>query len=241
MNSRRSGSATGGLCVPRPSTTSALSFLDPMTVPRPPRPMDRPRLLTMLANSTPRSPAGPITAASERGVQLAHARERRRYVQAPEAGGRPQRRAARAGQRLARAARLAGRRSLAGPVETDSDVARLVQRSGHDQVVPAEAPQGVAEVAARVAVEHGARERRAAGDAVAAARRRPRARERPRREDEQVLRRERVHLPEPLAQRDEGAEAAPAEPQARDLGGQLLFAAGPAGEVDAQAAERPES
>ena len=29
--------------------------------------MERPRLFTMLANSTPRSPAGPITAASHRG------------------------------------------------------------------------------------------------------------------------------------------------------------------------------
>ena len=51
---------------------------------------------------------------------------------------------------------------------------------------------------------------------------------------------ERLHLVQPLAQRQVGAEAAAAEEGARHLGRQLFEAAGPAGEVEAQAAERPQ-
>ncbi len=236
MNSRRSGSATGGLCSPWPLRTRDLRRLAPITAPRPPRPMERPRLLTMLANSTPRSPAGPMTAASDFGMQLAHALERRRDLEAPQTGGGTQRRAAGAGEGLREGA---GRRSLAGAVQPDGDVPRLVQRAGDDEVVPAEAAQRVAEVAAGVAVEHRAGERRAAGDAVAAAGRGAGARQRARREDERILGRERIDVVQPFAQRQVGAEPAAAQPQTRDLGRQFFFTGGPAGEVDAQAAKRP--
>ena len=154
-----------GRWAPCPATTTALSFLAPITAPRPPRPMERPRLLTMEAKSTPRSPAGPMTAASHCGCS-----SRRR---ASEAGtSRPQTPAASCHSHA---------------VGADRHVAGLVEGADDDEVVPAEAAEGVAPVAARVAVEHGTGERRAAGDAVAAARRGAGAREGSRREDQQVL------------------------------------------------------
>ena len=221
MNSRRSGSATGGLCVAvavddeRLEPLGAHHGAEAAAADGPAAVVDDAR--EQHAALAGRADDGGLGL----GVQIARAR-------ASDAGtSRPQRPAA--GRSVAPpgpasgSAGVAGRRSLAGAVQPDGDVAGLVERAGHDQVVPAEAPQGVAEVAARVAVEHGAGERRAAGDAVAAARRRAGARERARREDEQVLGRERFHLVQPLAQRQVGAEAAAAEPQARDLGRQLLF------------------
>src|SRR5450756_1792910 len=72
MNSRRCGSATAGRWVPCPATTTALSFLAPITVPRPPRPMERPRLLTMDAKSTPRSPVGPVSYTHLRAHETRH-------------------------------------------------------------------------------------------------------------------------------------------------------------------------
>ena len=237
MNSRRSGSATGGLWSPWPSQDERLEPLgahhgaQAAAADGAAAVVDDAREQhAALAGRADDGGLGP-------GVQLAQALEGRRDVEAPEAGGGAQRRAAGAGEGLAGGA---GRRSLAGSVQPDGDVAGLVERAGHDEVVPAEAPQRVAEVAAGVAVEDGAGERRAAGDAVAAARRRAGAGERARREHEQVLRRERLHRVQPLAQRQVRAEAAAAEPEARDLGRQLFEDAGAAGEVEAQAAERPQ-
>src|SRR5665647_1402031 len=119
-------------------------------------------------------------------VQLAKTRERARHVETPYAGGIVPFHA----------------------VDADRHVARVVQRTGHDKVVPADATEGVAPVAARVSVEHGARERRAAGDAVAAARRGAGAHQGARREDQQVLGGERLDCVQPLAQREVRAQAA---------------------------------
>ena len=189
MNLRRSGSATGGLRSPWPSTITALRRLAPITAPRPPRPSCRPRLLTMPANSTPRSPAGPMTAASPRGYSSP-------------------RRASDDGTSRPHSSPAGAKVTSCGPMCTH---AGRVQGAAHDEVVVAQAAQGVAPVAARVGVEHRARERRAAGDAVAAAGRGARARQGPGREDEQVLRAERLHVVQPLAQRQVHAQTAPAE------------------------------
>src|SRR3972149_8552119 len=52
------GSATG--MAPAPRTTTALSFLDPLTAPGPPLAADRKNSCCTLANFTRFSPAGPI-------------------------------------------------------------------------------------------------------------------------------------------------------------------------------------
>ena len=237
MNSRRSGSATGGLRVPRPSRTSALTRLDAEDGAQAAAADGAAAVVDDAREQHAALAGGADDGGLRPRVQLAEPRQRRGDVEPPEAGGGAQRRAAGAVQRL----RRAGRRSLAGPVEADGDVARLVQRTGHDQVVPAEAAEGVAEVAAGVAVEHRAGERRAAGHAVAAARRRAGAGQRAGRDDQQVLGPERLHLVQPLAQRDVRAQPAPAEPAAGDLGRQLFLAAGAGGEIETEAAERPKS
>ncbi len=171
-------------------------------------------------------------------VQLAHARQRLRHVETPEVRGGAQHRTAVAVEGLS--GLRSGDPSVAVAVQPDGHVAGRVERAADDQVVPAQTTQRVAPIAAGVAVEDGPGERRATGDAVAAARRSAGPRERARREDQQILGSERLHVEQPLAERQVRAEPAPAEIGAGDGDGQLLFAARPPGEVETQTAEGPQ-
>ena len=149
-------------------------------------------------------------------VQLAQTLQRGRHVEAPHAGGVVPFHA----------------------VDADRHVAGFVEGADDHQVVPADAAEGVAPVAARVAVEHGTRERRAAGDAVAAARRGAGARKGARREDQQVLGAERLDFVQPLAQGEIRSQTAAAEERARHVSRQLLVARRVRAQVEAQAAQR---
>jgi len=117
------------------------------------------------------------------------------------------------------AGRRTGRRCVVGADHAERHIPGLVQRPGDDEVVPAEAPERIAEAASGVAVEERAGERRTARHAVPGAGRGAGAGEGTRRHHEEVLGRERIHLEQPLTQGEVRAQPPAAEPEAGDLHG----------------------